>query len=202
MTIQNLTRTVIPQISKIKATNIKNIQQMPENVLRSLINQGRKDILYVDMNKCGAAVIKENGIQTVYTSSLAGCNSVGGVIPLSTGDNLCFLSHYVPTNRAGQVAAIEKQLKTYENWLSKEKDIKLFFNLHEQPANNSQNPIVENVVNLFNKFFGKKPSVDITLYKNSDNPFYSTANIFQFDSKNKLLKITNVGEKEKFVNIP
>ena len=42
----------------------------------------------------------------------------------------------------------DKELKMIYD-VFESKDIKLFFNLHEQPANNSQNPIVENVVNLF-----------------------------------------------------
>jgi len=205
MTILNLTRNALPELSKITSENIRSIQNMPENILRSLIQQGRKDIVHVDMNRCAAAVIKKDGVQTVFTDSLAGCNSVGGVIPLITGDNLCFLSHYVPTNRAGQVSAIEKQLKTYEPWIAKDKETQLFFNLYNSEkqavTNSSQNPIIDSVMNLFNKFFAKKTSADITLYENSTKSFSSTANIFQFDTEKKLLKVTTVGEKEKFVTL-
>lgn len=204
--ITNLTRKILPKLSSIKSENIINMQNMPENVLHSLIESGRKDIVHVDMNHCTAAVIKENGIQTIFTDALAGCNSVGSVIPLSTGDQLCILSHYVPTNQTGQVAAIEKQIKTYEPWFQKGKDVQLFFNLRDDSLtstnNKSSNPIVENVVNLFKKYFNKNTNVHLDLYQNNNRPaFFSTANIFQFDSKNKLLKITNVGEKEYFMNL-
>ena len=206
MNILNLTRTILPKLSQVKSVNIANLNNMPENILRSLIRQGRKDILYVDMNRCGAAVIKKDGIQTVFTDALAGCNSVGSVIPLSTKENLCILSHYVPTNTAGQVEALEKQLRTYEPWINKDKNVQLFFNIREsvnQSENiTGQNPIIGKVVGLFEKIFNKKPEVHITPYQNNNRPpFFSTANIFQFDTENKLLKITNVGEKEQFISL-
>lgn len=203
MAIANLTRKILPQLSRNSADNISAIKNMPENILRSLIKGGQKDIVYVDMNRCAAAVIKKGGVQTVFTDGLAGCNSVGAIIPLTTGDKLCILSHYVPTNRTGQVGAIAKQLETYSPWISKDTAPNLFFNLSDKQmipnVSPSKNPIIEEVSGLFKKTFSREPKVNLDLYQTSNRPnFFSSANIFQFDSPNNMCKVTNVGEKEHF----
>ena len=60
--IINLTRNFIPNLSQNSKTNIKSISEMPEMVLHRMRHSGDKSILYVDMNHCGAAVIKKDGI--------------------------------------------------------------------------------------------------------------------------------------------
>ena len=177
-------------------------------VLHSMLNAGDRSILHVDMNQCGAAIIKKNGINTVFTDALNGCNSVGATIKLNTGDSLFILSHYVPTNTSGQINALKKQLETYKQHFSSSQEPKLFFNIrgYKPDGKNLEavpNPIVEGVKNIFSKFFTKKPDIHITPYQNKERPaFFSSANIFQFDPQNlKKLKITNVGENERFITL-
>ena len=206
--ILNLTRKFIAPISSVPRINIESINSMPEMVLNRMIKQGNKHILHVDMNHCGAAIIKSNGIHTVYTDALSGCNSVASVIKLKNGQNLMILSHYVPTNQQGQLEALSKQLKCYDIYIDKNSKPKLFFNIRglQRPDGNIEavpNPIVEKVEELFNGVFKNGVETSITPYPTSGRTaFYSSANIFQFDPKNlSNLKITNVGEKEQFVTL-
>ena len=65
------------------------------------------------------------------------------------------------------------------------------------------NPILEKVTSLFSTFFQENPTVKVTPYLNKGRPaYFSSANIFQFNPR-KLseLKITNVGEKESYINL-
>lgn len=206
--IVNLTRQVLPKISNNSKKNIESINSMPEMVLAKMRNSGDKNILYVDMNHCGAAIIKNNGINIVYTDALNGCNSVAAVIQLKDGRPLFMLSHYVPTNTKGQAEAIEKQLKTYQLYFDSNQEAKLFFNIRGySPRENElevvSNPIIETVKEVFSKFFCKKPKLTITPYENQNRPaFFSSANIFQFDPQDvNKVKITNVGEKELFIDL-
>lgn len=206
-TLINLTRKFLPALSSNRKVNLENLNNMPEMVLANLRRQGDKSILYVDMNHCGAAIIKKGGINTVYTDALCGCNSVGANIKLETGDSLFMLSHYVPTNIDGQVEALKKQLETYRQYFSKNQTPRLFFNLRGQVVNGeikiTENPIIEKVKNLFSHFFNNNSQATITPYPNKNRPaFFSSANIYQFDPNDlNKLKITNVGEKESFINL-
>lgn len=203
--IINLTRNFLPKLSQCSKANIKSISEMPEMVLHKMRNAGDKSILYVDMNHCGAAIIKENGINTVFTDALNGCNSVGAKIKLNNGDSLFMLSHYVPTNVQGQIKALEKQLETYRPYFDSSQNPQIFFNIRgHEPYGKLEpvaNPIIDGVKNLFAKFFNKPTEISVVPYKNQNRPaFFSSANIFQFNPKNlKELKITNVGEVEQFV---
>lgn len=206
--IVNLTRKVLPKLSTNSKQNIESINSLPEMVLHRMCSNGDKSILRVDMNHCGAAIIKKGGINTVYTDALNGCNSVGAAIKLNNGNSLFMLSHYVPTNTEGQISALAKQLETYKPYFSSVQEPQLFFNIrgYKPDGKNLEavpNPIVNGVKDLFSKFFKKTPKIEITPYQNQNRPaFFSSANIFQFDPQNlKNLKITNVGEKEKFITL-
>lgn len=207
MGIVNLTRAVMPKLSKISKVNIESVNSMPEMVLNKMIRNGQKGIVHVDMNRCAAARITEQGINTIYTDGLAGCNSVGLVAKGLDGKPIAMLSHYVPTNVSGQISALEKQLSTYNYYIDKSYKPKLFFNIRGENTSNgftaTQNPIVEKVKEVMSKFFPKGSDVSIEPYlTQSTEPFFSRANIFQFDPTNlNKLKITNVGEKEKFLDL-
>ena len=197
----------MPKLSKISKVNIESVNSMPEMVLNKMIRNGQKGIVHVDMNRCSAARITEQGINTIYTDGLAGCNSVGLVAKGLDGKPIAMLSHYVPTNVSGQISALEKQLSTYNYYIDKSYKPKLFFNIRGENTSNgftaTQNPIVEKVKEVMSKFFPKGSDVSIEPYlTQSTAPFFSRANIFQFDPTNlNKLKITNVGEKEKFLDL-
>lgn len=207
MGIVNLTRAALPKLSKISKVNIESVNSMPEMVLNKMIRNGQKGIVHVDMNRCTAARITEQGINTIYTDGLAGCNSVGLVAKGLDGKPIAMLSHYVPTNVSGQISALEKQLATYDYYLDKSYKPKLFFNIRGENTSNgftaTQNPIIEKVKEVMSKFFPKGSDISIEPYlTQSTEPFFSRANIFQFDPANlNKLKITNVGEKEKFLDL-
>ena len=205
--IINLTRKVLPRLTTNAKQNIASINSMPEMVLTKMARNGDKSILHTDMNQCTAAIIKKNGITTSYTDALHGCNSVGAVMKLNTGENLFVLSHYVPTNIEGQVNAVKTQLDTYAKHINTDKRPKLFFNIRGYDNNGKleavPNPIVDKIVELFSGIFKKGVDCTITPYQNGKRPaFFSSANIFQFSPTNpNKLKITNVGEQEKFIDL-
>lgn len=205
--IINLTRAVIPRISANSAKNIEAINSMPEMVLSKMIRSGDKSILHVDMNHCAAARISPEGVNTIYTDALCGCNSVGIIAKAVDGKPVAVLSHYVPTNIDGQVNALEKQLATYDYYLDKNYKPKVFFNIRGSISNDKleavPNPIVEKVKSLVQKFFPQGSETTITPYSTKQrSAFFSSANIFQFDPADiNNLKITNVGEKECFINL-
>ena len=205
--IINLTRAVIPRISANSKKNMEAINSMPEMVLAGMIRNGDRSIVHVDMNHCAVARISENGINTIYTDALCGCNSVGIVTKAVDGKPVALLSHYVPTNVDGQVNAIERQLATYNDYLDKNYTPKLFFNVRGGISNDKlvpvPNPIIDKVKALISKFFPKGAESTITPYSTKQRTaFFSSANIFQFDPADvNKLKITNVGEKESFVNL-
>ena len=205
--IINLTRKVLPKLTADSKQNIANFNSMPEMILTKMARNGDKSILHTDMNQCTAAIIKKGGITTVFTDALHGCNSVGAVIKLKNDKNLCVLSHYVPTNVDGQVEAVGKQLKTYSRYIYKDTRPKLFFNIRGYDNNGKleavPNPIVSKITELFSSIFKKGADCTITPYQNGKRPaFFSSANIFQFDPADlNKLKITNVGEQEKFIDL-
>lgn len=205
--IVNLTRKHIAPISSNPKINVASINSMPEMVLDMMIKKGNKSILHVDLNQCGAAIISKSGINTVYTDSLSGCNSVGSVIKLNNGQLLMILSHYLPENIQEQMDAITRKLKVYEPFIDKSEKPKIFMNIRGYLQNGNllpaPNPIISTVKETFNDFFPNGIETQITPYPMLKRPpFYSSANIFQFDANNlNNLKITNVGEKESYVDL-
>ena len=205
--ILDLTRKVLPKLSTNSKQNIANINSMPEMVLSRMIRDGNKEIVHVDMNKCVAALINENKVNTIYTDALCGCNSVGLVTKTLEGKPLAILSHYVPTAVESQVTAFEKQLQTYAYYTDKTYKPRLFFNIRGVDFDGKlepvQNPIVEKMKNLIAKYFSQGAEVSITAYPTKNRgAFFSSANIFQFNPSNlNEMKVTCVGEKEKFLDL-
>lgn len=205
--ITNLSRKVLPTVSAVSSKNKQSVNAMPEMVLARLKREGANNIVYCDMNQSVAAIISPNGINTVYTDSLNGCNAADIVAKLKDGRNLVITSHHVPTNVDGQMRALEQQLKTYSPYIDTTSKGKAFLNIRGHERNGSlepeKNPIVDKVVELMQKFFPKGSKVDITPYQNADRPaFFSSAHILQFDPNDlNKVKITNVGEKERFLDL-
>ena len=203
----NLTRKILPKMTYNPALNLKNLRSMPEMVLNRKITQGSKNILHIGMNECESVVIQKGGINTVFTDALNGCNSVGAVVRMKDGSSLFCLSHYYPTNTEEQTNAIKSQLEKYKDSIDTTSTPKLFFNIRGYNDMGRlvavDNPILEKVTSLFSTFFQENPTVKVTPYLNKGRPaYFSSANIFQFNPR-KLseLKITNVGEKESYINL-
>lgn len=205
--VLNLTRKVLPKMSAIPKNNIAAINSMPEMVLNRKLRDGAQNIVHCDMNQCAAAIISPNGIDTIYTDALAGCNAVNIITKLKDKRFLSILSHYVPTNIAGQLTAIEKQLQTYAPHIDKNYQPRTFLNIRGRNTYEGlepvPNPIVDKLKCLLEKFFPQGNKIDITPYPTAKRPaFFSSANIFQFDPADTAkLKITSVGEKEKFIDL-
>ena len=206
--IINLTRQVMPKLSANTKANIEAVNSMPEMVLSRMIKGGDKSIVHVDMNQCAAARISENGVNTIYTDGLCGCNSIGVIAKCIDGKPLAMLSHYVPTNNAGQLKALETQLAEYDYYIDKDFVPKLLMNVggYESAPGKLEacpNPLIDKVKNMLAKFFPKGVDSSVTPYPTKNRgAFYSSANIFQFDPADiNKVKITNVGEKEKFLDL-
>lgn len=199
--IVNLTRKVLPVLSSERLVNIKSMNEMPESILASLIRNGDKSIVQVGMNQCAATRITQNGITTIFTEGLAGCNSVGLVTKGLDGNPIAMLSHYTPlsTSRANQVEVLRKQLDMYQYYFDKSSKPKIFYNLRDNEPNN---PILSQCREMLNKRLGNYDEI-IMPYQNTQRPhFFSTANIFQFNPSNlNELKVTGVGEVEKNINL-
>ncbi|MBD5402045.1 hypothetical protein HDR58_04520 [bacterium] len=199
MSYINLTRKILPALSSSKAENIRAIKSMPESILTSAINSGDKSIVHVGMNQCAAVRTTPEGITTVFTDGLAGCNSIAFVSKGLDGFPVIISSHYTPlkTSQEKQISAIQKQLDTFWTWLDKSVKPKVFLNLRDNEPNN---PIIKSYRELLKKYFPNGVNEKIEYYKNSDRaPFFSSANIFQFDPKDmNKFKVTFVGEVEHF----
>ena len=206
--IINLTRTVIPKVTSNPKANIEAVNSMPEMVLNKMTRNGDKSIVHVDMNHCAAARISENGINTIYTDGLCGCNSIGIIAKCIDGKPLAILSHYVPTNNAGQLKALETQLSKYDYYIDKNFKPKLLMNVGGYEKSPGQletcpNPLIEKARALISRFFPKGVETNITPYPiKGRSAFFSSANIYQFDPADiNKVKVTNVGEKEKFIDL-
>lgn len=201
--VLNLTRPYLP---KITSNCIESVNAMPEMVLNRMIREGAQNIVLCDMNHCAAAIISPDGINTIYTDALAGCNSVN-IIAKIKDKFVSILSHYVPTNVDGQISAIEKQLQVYSPHIDMTYKPRAFLNIRGRQTYEGlepvPNPIVDKLKELLSKFFPQGSKIDITPYQNGKRPaFFSSANIFQFDPADiSKLKITNVGEKERFIDL-
>lgn len=205
--IVNLTRKVLPKISSIPAKNIESVNAMPEMVLSRMRREGAKNIAYCDMNQSVAAIISPNGINTVYADSLAGCNAANIIARLKDGRLLSIMSHYVPTNVDGQIKSLETQLTTYAPHIDTSRGAQAFLNIRGRDSYAGlepvSNPIIEKLKGVLMRFFPKGSKIDITPYLNTNRPaFFSSANIFQFNPSNtSQVKITNVGENERLVDL-
>lgn len=210
MGILNLTRKIIPAVSKLSRQNRQNVMEMPEMILSSMIRNGDKKIIQVGMNECKAARILPERIHTIYTDGLAGCNSIGIISKGKDGNPIAILSHYtpLPVSQTAQANAIEKQLKTYGAFFDKKTTPKVFYNVpgyldEEQQLKPCVNNVFEKIHAVLNKFFNNNYDEQIILYQNRNRPaYFSSANIFQFDPKDlSKCKMTTVGEKEFFFDV-
>lgn len=209
MSIQNLTRKVLPQLSKSSAQNRSAVNGMPEMILAKMIREGDNSIVHVGMNECKAVRILPNRINTIYTDGLASCNSVGVVMKGKDGCPITVLSHYtpLPISKDLQASTLEKQLETYNYFIDKSKKPKLFFNVPGYEDEGKLKPCVNNIFEkiraVMDKYFNKNYEEEIFVYQGKNRPpFFSSANIFQFDTKNpNKLKITSVGENEHLFDL-
>lgn len=206
----NLTRAVLPKISKSSIQNRESVMQMPEMVLNSMMRNGDKNIVHVGMNECKAVRILPNRINTIFTDGLAGCNSIAVVAKGKDGYPITILSHYSPLeiSQLNQADAISKQLETYGAYFDSKSTPKIFYNVPGYiDDNNKLQPCVNNVFDkvkkVFDKFFGKNYNEQVVLYQNRNRPpYFSSADIFQFDPENvSKCKMTTVGENEFFFEL-
>lgn len=208
MAITNLTRTFIPQkVSTVARQNIEATFSMPEMVLFRKTVNGDKSVARCAMNQAIAKEISSNGITTIYTDSLSGCNSINVITKLNNNRFLSVMSHYTPIAINEQVSAIAKLLKANIGRMNKNYEPRVFLNLRGVDRGNGleviPNRVIGKLQEMLDKLFPQGVKMDITPYKYFGRPaFFSSANIFQFDPKKiSSLKITNVGEQEKFVNL-
>lgn len=209
MSITNLTRKVLPKLSKLSAENKNSVNNMPEMVLAKKIREGDKNIVQVGMNECKAVRILPDKINTIYTDGLASCNAVGVVMKGKDGCPIAVLSHYtpLPASKDLQASSLEKQLQTYDYFIDKTQRPKLFFNVPGYMDEGKLKPCVNNIFEkirpVMEKFFNKNYDEYIIHYQGKNRPpFFSSANIYQFDTKNlNKLKLTTVGEKEHFIDL-
>ena len=208
MAITNLTRTFIPQkVSTVARQNIEATFSMPEMVLFRKTVNGDKSVARCAMNQAIAKEISSSGITTIYTDSLSGCNSINVITKLNNNRFLSVMSHYTPIFINEQVEAIAKLLKANIGRMNKNYEPRVFLNLRGVDRGNglevAPNRVVGKLQEMLDKLFPQGVKMDITPYKYFGRPaFFSSANIFQFDPKKiSSLKITNVGEQEKFVNL-
>lgn len=212
MSIQNLTRQVLPRVTRDIKQNNELFKQTPEMRLWKMLQEGNNCIKHVGMNECAGVKISADGVNTIYTDALSGCNAVSVVMKGKDRKPIAILSHYTPQRETmkNQLAALEKQLQSYDSFVDKSQDPKLFFNIRglvtrEQPdiIIGVPNSILDYVRKLMDKFFKNGVDEQIIYYQNNGRPsFFSSANILQFDKENlNKLKLTTVGEKEHFFDL-
>lgn len=210
MNVLDLTRKVIPQLSKIKGENINAINHMPENVLSKMIQNGDKTIVKVGMNESKAVRVLENGTKTHFTDGLNGCNGVQVVAKGLDGNPISVMSHYTPLelSRLNNQKAIEKQLDMYNYYIDKTVKPKVFFNIAGKEVNGQlvakENPLLAQLKSVLDKFFKQGYEEKIIPYEAvNKTPFDSKAMISQFEktSNGWDMKLTTVGEKEHFINL-
>lgn len=209
MSILNLTRKVLPAITKSIAQNRASVQNLPEMRLAAMMRAGDKSIVSVGMNECKAVRVLPGRINTIFTDGLAGCNSIGILAKGKDGNPIAILSHYSPlqTSQANQALAIEKQLETYGAFFESSLKPKVFYNVpgffDEGTLKPCVNTVFDKIKPVLNKFFKGNVEEKVVLYQNRNRPaFFSSANIFQFDPQNlNKCKMTTVGEKEFFIDL-
>lgn len=210
MSIMNLTRAILPKISRFTKENTANIASMPEMILSKLMRTTKaKSIIHVGMNECKSARILPKKVNTIYTDGLASCNSVGIIAKSKDGSPIAILSHYMPSANSQNyhAQAIEKELQSYGDYFDSSTKPKVFYNVpgyqDEGILKPCVNLIFDKIRPVLNKFFKGGIEEQTILYQTKNRPaFFSSANIFQFDTKNSSkCKITAVGEKEFFIDL-
>lgn len=209
MSILNLTRSVLPAQSTYAYQNIGHVKNMPEMVLAKMIREGDKKIVHVGMNECKAVQILPDKIHTIYTDALASCNSVGIIMKGKDGNPVAILSHFIPSASSNelQASSIKYQIETLNPLIDKTNKPKVFYNVPGYESEEGLKPCVNNIFGkireALDKFFNKNYDEQIIPYKTKNRPpFYSSANIFQFDTGNpNKLKMTTVGEQEHFIDL-
>ena len=207
MSIQNLTRKVLPVRSSSSKLNTGYIKSMPEMVLSRQISGGDGRVVHVNMLESKTARILPGGIHTIYTDALASCNSVGVVMKDKENNPVVVLSHFLPYSTDRQSASVGSEIQKHLNIIDTDKKAKIFYNVPAYEDEGILKPCINNIFekirtvigNIFNKNFEEQ----IMLYKSKNRPpFFSSANIFQFDTENRnLLKITSAGEQEHFIDL-
>lgn len=209
MPILDLTRKVLPSLSKVSSRNRDTVNSMPEMVLAKMIREGDKKIVHVGMNECKAVQILPDKIHTIYTDALASCNSVGIIMKGKDGNPVAILSHFIPSASSNelQASSIKYQIETLNPLIDKTNKPKVFYNVPGYESEERLKPCVNNIFGkireALDKFFNKNYDEQIIPYKTKNRPpFYSSANIFQFDTGNpNKLKMTTVGEQEHFIDL-
>lgn len=210
MTILDLTRKFIPKLSHIKSENIRAINDIPEHVLTKMINQSNKTIQHVGMNESKAVRISENGINTIFTDGLNGCNGVSCVVKGLDGNPMVIMSHYTPlaTSRTLNTNAFEKQLDAYDYFIDKSVKPKVFYNITGKNVDGqlvaNENPLITQLKSVFDKFFKQGYEEKIIPYESvAKTPFDSHAMISQFEkaATGWDMKLTTVGEQEHFLKL-
>ena len=209
MTILNLTRTSLPAATKSILENNKNIMSMPEMVLFKMQSDNPQKIVRVGMNECKTAKISPNGVNTIFTDSLASCNAVTVVSKDKSGNPIVILSHFLPSspNQTAQASAIEKQLETYGACFDKSSKTKVFYNVPGYIGEEGLKPCISNVFGkikkVLDKFIKNNYEEKIIPYQGKNRPaYFSSANIFQFDPQHiNKCKMTTVGEQEHFFDV-
>lgn len=209
MSILNLTRSSLPVRSKITTENLKYMNNMPEMILSKMVRNNNNRIVHVGMNQSKSVEILPNKIHTIYTDALASCNSVGIIMKGKDGNPIAILSHYTPSASSNelQASAIKNQIETLNSRIDKTNKPKVFYNVPGYESEDGLKPCVTNIFGkirgVLDKFFNKNYDEQIIPYKTKNRPpFFSSANIFQFDTKNpNKLKMTTVGEQEHFIDL-
>lgn len=207
MSIQNLTRKILPSRSILAKTNSENLKSMPEMVLSRQIARGNKSIVHVGMNEIKTARIAPEGVNTVYTDALASCNSVGVVMKDKNGKPLVVLSHFLPYSTDRQAVSVGSEIQKNLNIIDLSKRAKIFYNVpgyeDEGVLKPCVNHIFEEIRAVADKIFNKNYEEQVVVYKSKNrSAYFSSANIFQFDTENlNKLKVTTVGEQEHFVDL-
>ncbi len=209
MSITNLTRTSLPIASKSILENKKNVMEIPEMILHKMKSQMPENIVHVGMNECKTVKISPNEAHTVFTDGLASCNAVSLVTKDKQGNPIVILSHYtpLPSSQIEQAGAIEKQLETYGACFDKSCKTKVFYNVPGYMSEEGLKPCVNTIFGkikaVLDKFLNNNYEEKIIPYQSKNRPaYFSSANIFQFDTKDiNKCKMTTVGENEHFFNV-
>lgn len=207
--ILNLTRSVLPARSNLAYQNLGHVKNMPEMVLANLVRKGNKKIVHVGMNQTKGVQILPDKVHTIYTDALASCNSVGIIMKGKDGNPVAILSHFTPSAASNelQASSIKNHIETLNPLIDRTNKPKVFYNVPGYESEEGLKPCVNNIFGkireVLDKFFNKNYEEQIIPYKTKNRPpFYSSANIFQFDTKNpNKLKMTAVGEQEHLIDL-
>lgn len=185
--INFVTKTCKPTITK------KVSEKVTGQTLRNAIKNGSKSILHVKMNECKSAKISKDGITTVFTDQLTGCNSVYIIIRGKDGKPFIIMTHVMPTPKsiATQCENLNRELIENKEIFDNTSTPYVFFNTSNRVCNN---PIFDTVRSVMNNHFKNGYEETVNQYTPLKSIF--TANIFQFNPNNlNNITITNVGSE-------